>query len=779
MTPEFKAAVGGMASIPQWFTWRLVLDAATGKYSKTPWAAGRAVDAGSPANWTSYDEACAMVTRMRSHANDGAKYALGFRLTEGCGYFMYDLDKCVADGKVSDLTQLQINAFPGAMLEYSSSGTGIHIIGKCSPIIHRSMFKELNWEFYTQERGIAFGLDGQAWGCADTNCDAAVVPLVERYFKPRPINDGSPRALEWRGPEDDAELLRRIYDARTSVNVAFGGVASTRDLMEGTPEQTSENDARLAATLAWWTGRDVDRIERIMRTSKLMRPKWDEYRPQGGSYLRMTIGNSCAEVVGCYVERSEDVIDSSVASKNTELANAYRLTQQHGDEMMFVPGVGWYVWNGRGPWSQDDHAAYRLGFNLGKSIQVEADELDDWVYKATLDGLGPDECKRREKFQQSRANWAKASESRSVIFSSLALAEKLMAIPADSLDASRYFVGCPSGVLDLTLCAVRSHQQTDRITKRIACDYDPAAFAPTWDRFVYEIMGGSAELTEYLQMLCGYVLSGERGEHMLPVFHGTGANGKSTFLSTLQALMGDYAGTAAPGLLISRNGTDHPTGLASLQGKRLVVVSETGESGKLNEEQVKQLTGGDRISARRMRQDFYEFDPTHLIVLQTNHKPRVTGTDEGIWRRVKLIPFNVTIPPERRDATLGAKLLAELPGILAWMVEGWRKYKAHGFKEPQAVKVATAEYRSASDHVGAFIEDRCNVGPTLSVNVGVLYMTYKSWCSENGEYPLTQRALGLRLAERPGLAQGRSAQARTWRGLGIASHVFSGGIPTL
>lgn len=789
---SIDTCLGRLAGIPQFFIWRLEANVAKGKFDKTPCAldgSAYRIDASASSNWTGLATARAALSVLPQQGN--VRYALGFWMTPETGAWFIDIDKGVSEqGLLHPLAKQLVDAYPGAMTEYSSSGRGIHIIGSGIVPAHRNkpeqataaQFAPLELEFYTSGRGIAFGLDGRAWGSADARFD--MTTLVTTYFPPRVLtpptlsNIGSAH-VAYRGPYDDDVLIERFMKSRPGPEAAFGGKATLQQLWRGEVDQKSEADGALAAHLLWWTGGDVARVERLMRRSALVRPKWNESRP-GGTYISTTIAGARELVTACYVDPQQTSGDGSGANNaTTELANAYRLTQQHGSEMMFVPGVGWHVWNGKGPWLQDDHAAYRLGFNLGKSIQLEADALDDWVYQATLDGLGLEECKRREKFQHARASWAKASESRSVIFSSLALAENLLAIPADSLDASRYLVGCPAGVLDLSLCAVRPHQQGDRITKRIACDYDSAARAPTWERFVHEIMGGSSELSDYLQTLCGYVLSGERGEHLLPVFHGTGANGKSTFLSTLQALMGDYAGTAAPGLLISRNGTDHPTGLASLQGKRLVVVSETGESGKLNEEQVKQLTGGDRISARRMRQDFYEFDPTHLIVLQTNHKPRVTGTDEGIWRRVKLIPFNVTIPPERRDATLGAKLLAELPGILAWMVEGWRKYKAHGFKEPQAVKVATAEYRSASDHVGAFIEDRCNVGPTLSVNVGVLYVTYKGWCAENGEYPLTQRALGLRLAERPGLSQGRSAHARAWRGLGIASHVFSGGIPTL
>ncbi len=791
MTPEFEGAIGGMADMPQWHLWRLEWNAAAGKYSKTPCAHDGSIyriDASKSENWSDYDTAAAALSALRQEP--GLRYALGFWMTADAQLAFIDIDKAVDDaGNFRPLALELMAAYTGAMIEYSSSGKGLHIICSANVPPHRNKpdaavaarFAPLELEFYSSGRGIAFGLTGQAIGCSDARFD--MTTLVDTYFPARapvgptlPVGDVHP---DYRGPYDDDALIERFMASKPSAAAAFGGKATLQQLWRGDVEIKNEADAALAAHLLWWCGNEAARVERLMRRSALVRPKWNEGRP-GGTYLSMTVAGARQLITSCYVDPQLASADGSGAnSPCTELANAYRLKAQHGSGMMSVPGVGWHVWNDHGPWVQDDHAAYRLAFNLGKSIQAEADALDAWVYQATLDGLSLDDRKQREKFQQARAAWAKASESRSVIFSSLGLAENLLGVPAASLDAAPHLVGCPGGVLDLKSCTVRRHCQTDHITKRIACDFDPAARAPTWERFVHEIMGGSTELISYLQALAGYMLSGERGEHLLPVFHGSGANGKSTFLSALQLLLGDYAGTAAPGLLISRSGTDHPTGLASLQGRRLVIVSETGESGKLNEESVKALTGGDRISARRMRQDFYEFDPTHLIVLQTNHKPRVTGTDEGIWRRVKLVPFTVTIPAAKRDAALGEKLAAELPGILTWMVQGWQKYQLNGFQEPLAVRAATAEYRSASDHVGAFISDRCSVGQNLTVSVGSLYMAYKVWCGENGDHPLTQRALGLRLSERPGLTPARTMHTRMWRGLGIDVHAFLGAGPTL
>lgn len=765
MNTNFATSLGRMAQLPVFFVYVLTWNAGRNKFEKKP--------IGSPAHARmTFTQACDAVARMRAV---GLNSTVGLWIDTTSNLFFVDIDALPADYTADERATRIWAMFPGAYVSWSTSKRGLHIVGTlAAPVPHSSRSDPLHLEFYTRDRGIALAIDQQPIGSMDSVHDVSA--LVAEYFPARAAttHTGDGVRLEYRGPFDDDTLIQRFMSARLSAAAAFNGKASLPQLWRGEVSKDSEHDMALASHLSWWCGGNAERVERLMRRSGMVRPKWDERRGSG-TYLSATVARACELSESCYVEpqAANDADETSAASLTTELSNAYRLRDAHGHNMIAVPGVGWHVRGEAGPWTQDDHAASRLAFGLGVAIKAEADGLSDWVYQATLDGLGLDECKRRADVQKNRYGWAKSSESKAVIDHSLSLAERLLSVSADKLDASPLLVGTPSGVIDLTTCTVREHRRDDYITKRIACDYDPAARAPTWDPFVAEIMAHDAELIAYLQTLCGYILSGVRGEHVLPVFHGTGANGKSTFLSALQTLLGDYAGTAAPGLLITRGGSEHPTGLASLQGRRLVVVSETGEGGRLAEEEVKQLTGGDRITARRMRQDFYEFEPSHIIVLQTNHKPRVTGTDEGIWRRMKLVPFNVTVPSERRDANLPQKLVAESPGILAWCVDGWRKYQAVGFREPAAVRGATADYRSDSDHVGSFIADRCNLAPELTTPASAIYLTYKGWCAENGEHPLTQRSLGLRLAERPGIVQTRTNQSRTWRGLGIASHVVS------
>lgn len=452
--------------------------------------------------------------------------------------------------------------------------------------------------------------------------------------------------------------------------------------------------------------------------------------------------------------------------QNTHVANAYRLANHYGDRLLYVEGIGWHTWGP--PWRHDELGALRMAQGLGRIIADEAAAMAPWVAQAK----DKDERVRREKAMANRFKWATYSESAANIEASLRTARTMLACKAEELDAAPHLLALPSGVLDLETGEHREHRQSDRITKVAGCDFDPEATAPTWERFLSDVFAGDAELLAYVQKLAGYALSGERGEHLLPILYGSGANGKSTFLTTLQAMLGEYAGTAAPGLLVKKHGSDDQTATSELQGRRLVVVSETGEAGRLNEEQTKALTGGDMIRARRLYQPGYVFKPTHMLALQTNHKPRVSGTDEGIWRRLRLIPFTVTIPAERRDPRLPDKLAAELPGILRWAHEGWQAYQAEGFHTPEAVKAATSEYRDASDQVGAFLAECCKVAPGFTVTSAALYRAYAEWCKEAGEHPRTQREFGMRLSER-GFERSRTGVARGWRGIAVCEESSS------
>ena len=287
-------ALGGMRNIPQWFLWRLVWNEAKAKYEKTPCPLNGAevrIDASLPHNWSSYEAA-------RAALREG--FALGFWLTPECGYWFLDIDGCVdADGVMTDLAAGMVRAFDGALFEFSSSRRGVHLIGRTAGPVPAHSCRHNPMEFYTAERGIAFGLDGHASGSADSLHDANVALLVSQWFPPKPVLEGGwTRRPEWRGPEDDDELLRRMLGARGSAAAVFGGKATVAQLWEGSVEKNSEHDLALASHLAFWTGCDGERMERLMWRSGMVREKWRDHR----TYLSLTIGTACAGCTNVYKE---------------------------------------------------------------------------------------------------------------------------------------------------------------------------------------------------------------------------------------------------------------------------------------------------------------------------------------------------------------------------------------------------------------------------------------------------------------------------------------------
>ena len=293
----------------------------------------------------------------------------------------------------------------------------------------------------------------------------------------------------------------------------------------------------------------------------------------------------------------------------------------------------------------------------------------------------------------------------------LVRSEPAIAIDPSNLDSDPWLWNCETGTLDLRTGKLREHRRDDRITKLCAVKFDPRAGCGLWLQFLEDVTAGDRQLNAYLQKAVGCSLTGDVREHVLFFLYGIGANGKSTFINAVQAMMGaDYAMKAPPDLLMVKANETHPTERADLAGKRFVACIEAGEGKRLAEALVKEMTGGDPL--HRMREDFWQFDPTHKIWLAANHKPNIRGTDEGIWRRIKIIPFTVVIRPDRRDKELPQKLKAEFSGILNWAVDGCLRWQAEGLAEPDVVQAATGQYRQQQDVLAAFLAECCVVEPT-------------------------------------------------------------------
>jgi P4 family phage/plasmid primase-like protien len=437
----------------------------------------------------------------------------------------------------------------------------------------------------------------------------------------------------------------------------------------------------------------------------------------------------------------------------TDVGNAKRLVKQHGASLRYCyPFNKFLAWDGR-RWQLDDTGeAERRAKDTIARVRVEAAYLEDKATRAAL------------------WNHAKISESdaRLRALLSQARSEPGVAVKPEDLDSNLFLLTCHNGTLNLQTGELHPHRQADLITKLAPVDYDARAECPLWESFLKTIMGSQPGLINFLRRAVGYSLTGDTSERALFIMYGSGANGKTTALETIRALLGDYAARTPAETLLARHDNAIPNDVAKLKGARFVSASETDEGRRLAEAQIKDLTGGDTISARFMRAEWFDFKPECKVWLSTNHKPVVRGTDRAIWDRLKLIPFDVRIPESQQDKKLLAKLQSELPGILAWAVRGCLEWQSEGLGVPDEVKSATEAYRSEMDVLAAFISDCCTLDTNLYAQATTLYQAYKRWCEDNGEKPKSQRFFGANLAER-NFDRRRSGEkgSYVWYGIGL------------
>jgi putative DNA primase/helicase len=436
----------------------------------------------------------------------------------------------------------------------------------------------------------------------------------------------------------------------------------------------------------------------------------------------------------------------------TDLGNAERLVHRHGDELRYCPQLGgWLAWDGT-RWRPDDTGdVERLAKETIRSIYVEA-------------GNESDDAKRK-----ALADHAKRSESRNRIEAMIALARSEPGIPAraEEFDADPWLLNCPNGTVDLRSSTLRLHDRDDLITKVAGTEYDPQAEAPRFERFLKEVLVED-EVIDFVRRFAGYSLSGSTRERVIAILHGRGKNGKSTLIELLQVVMGDYATTTDTETILAKRYQGVGNDVAALKGARFVAAAEVEKGRRLAESKVKQLTGNDTVTARFLYSEPFSFKPEFKLWLSTNNKPEITGTDDAIWDRIRLILFEQRFDGKAADTELPEKLRAELPGILAWMVRACGEWLLDGLGKPQKVREATEGYRVEMDVLAAFIEDRCVVRERAVALATPLYEAYRKWCDENGEHPESQKKFGGWLRER-GFSDDRERGSRRkiWRGIGL------------
>ena len=439
----------------------------------------------------------------------------------------------------------------------------------------------------------------------------------------------------------------------------------------------------------------------------------------------------------------------------TDLANARRLVRLHGNRLRYChPWRRWLVWN-ESHWQPDESGmAERLAKDVADETWQEAQECGS----------------------EAALKWAAMTASSKGIRNLLSLASTEPGVPVspDELDRDPLLLNCLNGTLDFKTGLLRQPQQSELLTKIAPVEYHPDSTCPLWMRFLDTTFSQNSELISYVQRLSGSYLTGLIRDQVVTIAHGLGDNGKSTFFNALLALLGDDYGMTAPKGLLT-GGISHSTEMADLRGKRLVVCAETSEKSELDESLVKMLSGGERIRARRCFKDSSEFDPTHKLVMQSNHFPRVTGTDHGIWRRICVLPFLHRIPKNLKDGELPEKLTHELAGILRWCVEGCLEWLKDGLQPPHCVIKASEEYRAEQDTVSGFIECDCEDGEDHTVKLSVLHVGLKRYCQSNGidEVP-NEKKLTKELKRRGYVS--RSSNGTWYNGIALKEPVLPKGL---
>lgn len=628
-----------------------------------------------------------------------------------------------------------------------------------------------------------------------------VIPVYERgqlvnvrRYAPEPRRPGTPKYLGWRGhsarrlyPYDafmddpsepviicagEWDVLRLRQDGFNAVTTTTGddGIAG---VVRGLMDLDGGDDQFTGRTIAIWTDADQAGESARRELVRLLDARADVYEvePPDAAPPGWDVTDAWRMFGDTFSERVHEMLNTMERDgpderqrkfMRTDLGNAERMVAQHGHNLHYCPPwKSWLVWDGT-RWAPDQTLA----------VERRAKETVRSIYEEAANESDSDE---RDEIVKHAVRSESAAKIRNMI--GLAESDRSIAIVPRRLDNAPWLLNVKNGTLDLRTGRLRDPRRDDLLTKLAPVTYDDDAPCPRWEGFLRRVLP-DAEDRAFVQRAIGYSLTGSTEEQVLFILWGAGANGKSTFLETLRTVLGDYAHQAPGELLLSKSrGSGIPADVADLQGARFVSAVETDEGRKLAEALVKQLTGGDRVRARRLYSNYFEFEMEGKIWLATNSKPNIAGTNEAIWRRIRLIPFTEYIGKDERDPRLKQKLTLERRGILRWAVEGCKQWQDEGLAAPPNVQQATAEYRDEQDLLGDFIHEYCVVGEDQEVSTKALYRTYEHWCAENSLRPWSKNMLGRHLSDR-GFERTKTVggePVRGYVGLGLKERGSKGG----
>jgi len=708
----------------RWVCWKAI-PSETGKLTKIPINAktGKNAMSNNSDTWTNMMNAVVSVDKFNL---DG----IGFML--GDGYFGIDLDECENDLKNEFIENIK------SYTEESQSGKGIHIIAK--GVLPKGKRRVKGIEMYDANR--FFVMTGKKIG--DFNIiDATenVIPIYKKYLGKE--HEEVEAELVKRTVLTENEILLKAQNSKNGIQfkLLFDGQWETLNY----PSQ-SEADIALCKLLAFWTGKDTEQMDSIFRLSGLYRDKWDR-KQSGTTYGAITIKNAIKQTKSIYNPTFQDETSLFINAKTGEVVygtikvyelndtgNAQQLVDRYQGFIKYnFENKIWKIWNGK-YWQND------ITKQIKSYAEVIVNDMKTQAFQSE------DDYDRKLKLKNVQRAFSSAGKE-----AFLKEAQHLTGVPVvnSNFDSHEFLLNVNNGIIDLKKGILVDHEKTFLLSKFIPIDYEENKTPKQWIKFLNEIFLGDQELILYLQKAIGYTLTGSIREQALFILYGDGNNGKSVFLDIISRLLGDYAiNVQVETILERKNGNNYTSDLARLKGARFVTTGENNEGSKLNEGLVKQITGGEQITARFLYGTEFEFYPNFKIWIQTNHKPIIRGTDAGIWRRIHAIPLTYKVSESKRDKDLVKKLESELPSILSWAVEGCLLWQKEGLKLPPVIAAGIQEYKNEMDIISTFISEECDLITDWETNANVLYSEYEKWSKNSNEYLMSKTKFGREIAKR-------------------------------
>lgn len=738
-----------LKQINNWCVWKYE-QRGNRKPTKVPYNAetGERAKSNDSSTWCSFE------TAYGSYVNNNAD-GIGFFFKEPyVGIDLDDIEDAVHRFKKNDHTDNIVSEFYEAFKSYtelSPSGTGIHIIVKGK--IPGERRRKGNIEMY--ENGRFFTMTGNSLGKYSEVTQVShqiFQSIYDKYLKTNVVNYPTKTKTINFHTLNESEIINEILNSKQSTKF--------QDFMRGDWHKyyssQSEADMGFANLLAFWCAKDYSQMDSIFRQSGMYREKWDAKR-KDSTYGEQTLFKAIHETADVYTPKTEvevkpleyalNFIGETKKEKPKEFpprswddtGNADRFIDRYGELYKYsYTKKNFYVYDGA-KWRED----------TAGSIRTLIDKLVEDLKNEKL--VVPDDLKgeEEEKIQSEFAKFRKKTRGTTAKKNIVDELKHRRPIQQDEFDKDDMLLNILDGYLNLTSGEHKKHDIKKMFSLQANTEYSEKMEPTVWLSFLDDIFAGDKDVIKFIQKALGYSLTGSIREQVMFILHGKGRNGKSIFVETISEILGDYSSNIqADSLMVKQNKGAANSDIARLNNVRFVTSSEPNEGFRFDEGLVKQLTGGDKITARFLYGTEFEYTPNFKIWISTNHKPIIRGTDDGIWRRLMLIPFDVKIPDYKVDKDLKYKLLRESPAILNWMVEGTYLWMKEGLTIPEKIANASKDYRTEMDVLEHFIEDTCRRNENSTANAKELFEAYKKWADESGEYKMNKNQFGKKMKEK-------------------------------